>query len=449
MRGDGRMTQKIDYHVDLHLHTHYSNISGFKDSTNKPKDVMLYASSLGKKAVAFTDHESLGGVNKHLSICKELKANGELPEDFQVIIGNEIYLVDENEMNQQMANKERVPFYHFILLAKDDIGYRQLKELSTRAWMRIFTWRGIERKPTFYTDLEEIVGTNPGHLVATSACLGGYLARHILSEEYDKAEDFIAWCQDVFGKENFYLEMQPHYRKYDENGEEIITEQEIVNSWVRDSNYQATIATDAHYLTADHRAIHKAFLTSDNDEDKAGVRERSDFYETTYIMSSEDLHGYLDFYLGEEFVDECIMNTWKIKESVKGYNINRQQAPMEIPLPPESEWFISDEILDLLYDNEDQFGAILDMWESDNLYDGYLVSLCMKGASDEFLVNPYTIFKTFQRVNIECEEILGISKAGGYNMSAYFISMNKFIDIIWNEANAILGTSRGSAAGLN
>ena len=121
---------------------------------------------------------------------------------------------------------------------------------------------------------------------------------------------------------------------------------------------------------------------------------------------------------------------------------------MEIPLPPESEWFISDEILDLLYDNEDQFSAILDMWESDNLYDGYLISLCMKGASDEFLINSYTIFKTFQRVNVECEEILGISKAGGYNMSAYFISMNKFIDIIWNEANAILGTSRGSAAGF-
>ena len=72
-----------------------------------------------------------------------------------------------------------------------------------------------------------------------------------------------------------------------------------------------------------------------------------------------------------------------------------------------------------------------------------------KGASDEFLINSYTIFKTFQRINVECEEILGISKAGGYNMSAYFISMNKFIDIIWNEANAILGTSRGSAAGLS
>lgn len=443
------MTQKIDYHVDLHLHTHYSNISGFKDSTNKPKDVMLYASSLGKKAVAFTDHESLGGVNKHLSICKELKANGELPEDFQVIIGNEIYLVDEDEMNQQMANKERVPFYHFILLAKDDIGYRQLKELSTRAWMRIFTWRGIERKPTFYTDLEEIVGANPGHLVATSACLGGYLAKHVLSEEYDKAEDFIAWCQDVFGKENFYLEMQPHYRKYDESGEEIITEQEIVNSWIRDSGYQATIATDAHYLTADHRAIHKAFLTSDNDEDKAGVRERSDFYETTYIMSSEDLHGYLDFYLGEEFVDECIMNTWKIKESVEGYNINKSQIVCEIPLPPEEEWFQNEEMLDMFYENHEEFKYCLDAWESRNLYDGYLMSLCMKGASDEFLIpSKEEWWDTFKRLDQEFEEILGISELAGYNMSAYFIVMNKFIDIIWNDANSILGISRGSASGF-
>ena len=73
----------------------------------------------------------------------------------------------------------------------------------------------------------------------------------------------------------------------------------------------------------------------------------------------------------------------------------------------------------------------------------------MKGASDEFLIpSKDEWWDTFKRVNLEMEEVLGISNAGGYNMSAYFITMNKFIDIIWNEAEAILGNSRGSALGF-
>lgn len=443
------MTQeKIDYFVNGHSHTDYSNINKFKDSTNKAKEVMKYVASLGQKAVAFTDHEAMGGVNKHLLACEELKEKGQISQDFKVIVGNEIYLVDEDEMSRQMAIKERVSFYHFILLAKDDIGYRQLKELSTRAWMRMFVWRRIERKPTFYTDIEEIVGSNPGHLIATSSCLGGYVAKHILSEEYDKVNDFISWCQDVFGKENFYLEMQPHLRKYDEDDEEIITEQEIVNTWIRDRGIQSTIATDAHYLKRDQRMIHSAFLTSDNDEDRANARERADFYETTYHMSSQEIHEHLDYYLGKDFVNECIMNTWEIKESIGEYNIHRKQAPMEIPLPNQEDWYYTDEVFDFLEENEKHFPNVMKMLDSENLYDGYLVSLCMKGATDEFLVSREEWFEVWKRVDAEFEEILGISKAGGYNMSAYFITMNKFIDIIWNEANAILGVSRGSAAGF-
>ena len=167
-------------------------------------------------------------------------------------------------------------------------------------------------------------------------------------------------------------------------------------------------------------------------------------------MSSEDLHGYLDFYLGEEFVDECIMNTWKIKESVEGYNINKSQIVCEIPLPPEEEWFQNEEMLDMFYENHEEFKYCLDAWESRNLYDGYLMSLCMKGASDEFLIpSKEEWWDTFKRLDQEFEEILGISELAGYNMSAYFIVMNKFIDIIWNDANSILGISRGSAAGLS
>ena len=133
----------------------------------------------------------MGGHIKYLDACEELKSKGELPPDFKVILGNEIYLVDEQEMKSQMENKERVHFYHFIMNALDEVGHRQLRELSTRAWMRMFSWRGIERKPTYYEDIEEIIGSNPGHVIVSTACLGGYVGKHILNEEYDKVEDLL------------------------------------------------------------------------------------------------------------------------------------------------------------------------------------------------------------------------------------------------------------------
>lgn len=442
---------QLDKQVQLHGHTHYSNTGGFRDSVIKPSDAMKYVASLGQKAIAFTEHEQMGGHIKYLDACEELKSKGELPPDFKVILGNEIYLVDEQEMKSQMENKERVHFYHFIMNALDEVGHRQLRELSTRAWMRMFSWRGVERKPTYYEDIEEIIGGNPGHVIVSTACLGGYVGKHILNEEYDKVESFIEWCQDVFGKDHFFLEMQPHKRHYDEEGNEIISEQRIVNEWIYERNLPTIITTDSHYLKEEHRALHKAFLTSDQDDDKASVREVDSFYETTYLQSSEEIHNHLDHYLPTEFIDECIDNAWWISQQVKGYNLKKTQIVAEIPLPPEEEWFVNEEMLDLFYDNADEFEAILDMWESDNPYDAYLISLCMKGASDVFLIEnsiKYTLFKTFKRVNLECEEILGISKSGGYNMSAYFITMNKFVDIIWNEAEAILGNSRGSALGF-
>ena len=439
---------KLDKQVNIHSHSHYSNTGGFKDSVIKPGDAMKYVASLGQKAISFSEHEMMGGHIKYLDTCEALKDKGVLPQDFKVILSNEIYLVDEQQMKLQMENKERVPFYHFILVALDDIGHRQLRELSTRAWSRMFSWRGVERKPTYYEDIEEIIGENSGHVIASTACLGGYLAKHILNEDYDSVEGFIEWCQDIFGKDKFFLEMQPHKRKYDEEGNEITTEQEIVNTWIRDRGLPAIITTDAHYLTEDQRMLHKAFLTSDQDEDKASAREVDDFYETTYHMSSNEIHEYLDYYLGEDFINECIENAWWISQQVKGYNLKKRQIVTEIPLPPEEEWFVNEEMLDLFYDNEEHFSAILDMWESKNPYNAYLISLCMQGGSDSFLISKEEWFETFKRVNMECEEILGISEAGGYNMSAYFITMNKFIDIIWNDANAILGVSRGSAAGF-
>ena len=136
--------------------------------------------------------------------------------DFKVIRGNEIYLT-RNNLNASNFNKEKGDdFYHFILLAKDIEGYHQLCELSTRAWLQSFVYHRMRRVPTYYRDLKEIIGQNPGHVIGSSACLGGqapkFLLRYKETNDIKYLETAKRWCsyiRDIFGEGNFYLELQP------------------------------------------------------------------------------------------------------------------------------------------------------------------------------------------------------------------------------------------------
>ncbi len=117
-----------------------------------------------------------------------------------------------------------------------------------------------------------------------------------------------------YSTDNFFLEMQPHERAFDEDGQEIISEQRIVNEWIIQQGLPTIITTDAHYLAKEHRKFHKAYLTSDNDEDKASVREVDSFYATTYHMDTEEIHSYLNHYIDESLINQCIDNAWNIED---------------------------------------------------------------------------------------------------------------------------------------
>lgn len=174
--------------VHLHVHSEYSNIR-ILDSINKIEDMVLYVASLGQNSLALTDHECLSGHVKFLSIVEELKKENKINKDFKPILGNEVYLVDENQMNTEMKELGHTQFYHFLLLAKDNEGHEQLRKLSTRAWKRMFNYKGIDRVPTFYSDIESIVGANPGHIVVSNACLGGQLPNLIMKLIYEEDEE--------------------------------------------------------------------------------------------------------------------------------------------------------------------------------------------------------------------------------------------------------------------
>lgn len=163
-------------YASLHNHCYSSNLR-FLDSINRPEDMVNRALELGITGMAFTDHESLSAAVTILKLRDEIQK--EHP-NFKFIFGNEIYLIDDKEIGT--ANK----FYHFILLALDEIGWDQLRELSSRAWKRAYSFKGVMRVPTTYKDLEEVVKTNPGHIFASSACLGGEIPYKILQQHCGK-----------------------------------------------------------------------------------------------------------------------------------------------------------------------------------------------------------------------------------------------------------------------
>ena len=437
-----------DPFFNCHTHSEMSNIR-LKDCTIKVKDAILYvANTLGQTGYTLTDHENMSNHLKVLNTVKELKGSGKIPNTFKVGLGNEIYLIEEEELNNKLANKEYVSFYHFILIALDDIGHRQLRELSSRAWDRMFNYKGLDRVPTFKSDIEEIIGSNKGHVIGSTACLGGELSKSILIGDIDRTNGFINWCQTTFGDTNFYLEMQPHDPFLSVDGVDSITEQEVVNTWIAKQGLPTIITTDAHYLKAEDRKLHEAYLRSDEDEEvtNSGGREVGEFYATTYFMGINELRSRLN-YLSNEFFEDCVHNTYNIYERINFesyYNLFKQQDIMRIPLPPRNEWYWHDELVDLI--EELDLTNLLYLIDDTDDCNNYLASLWMQGF--EIRNIPREEWKeTLIRLDEEMENLLGISVAKNVTMSAYFILMHKFIDIIWEQANSIVGVSRGSAGG--
>ena len=123
----------MEYPGSLHSHTEFSNLK-LRDAIVRPNELIDYAIELGHEVVAFTEHESVSNAIKIEKYYKKIK---EKHPDFKVILGNEIYLC-RDDLNAENFQRGIDKYYHFILLAKDAEGHRQIRELSTRAWGRSY-----------------------------------------------------------------------------------------------------------------------------------------------------------------------------------------------------------------------------------------------------------------------------------------------------------------------
>lgn len=445
-------------YINLHTHTDYSNIR-MLDSINQLPLLFERCRELNMTGIAITDHESLSGHIKAIQYVndmrKKYKEKYEKEENeekripikreldywnnFKLVLGNEIYLT-RNDLTKENYIKGQDKYYHFILLAKDEEGHKQLRELSSRAWSHSFR-QFIERVPTYYKDIEEIIGSNPGHVIGSTACLGSefanlireYLDKQQSKEIRNKIDNFIQWCQKQFGKENFFIELQSSESD----------DQNIYNAcalaYAKARGIKAIITTDAHYLRKEDRPLHKAYLNAGE-----GDRETDAFYSGTYLQSIDDIKGYMHN-IKEEDINWMLDNTNYIASQIEEYSLYHKEIVPKIQL----------EFKEVRIDNYDIIRHIIKKCNleyinkfinSESEQDKCYINNIFYGLSKKINVDNWE--KYLIQIDKEVAEVWEITQKIGNELSSYFNTMSKVVDIMWNEGDSLVGVSRGSAGGF-
>lgn len=430
------MTIKDIKRFETHSHSEYSNIR-LIDCINRPKDLLITAAKLGYAGLTITDHECLSSHVQFLKIEKELKEQEKIPQDFKLGLGNEIYLTEDRKKSQK--------YYHFILIAKDNIGHKILRELSSKAWYNSYYDRFMERVPTLKSELEEVISKNPGHIIATTACLGGELANLVnelvklensknknneeIYNQKIKIIDFLNFCKKLFN-DDFYIEIAPSKSP----------DQIKFNTRVKDIakalNIKMIFATDAHYLTSKDREIHKAYLNS-----KDGEREVDDFYFYSHLMDNQEAFDNLYPYYNEEEFSELCAHTMEIFDKIEGYNLfHNPIIPMvEVKDYPKtlSYFGVNNSYKDELDSN---WKTIKSLLLSDNIQERYWINQCLEGLLEKDLFNEEYI----SRIETEADIIKTISEKLGNCLFAYFNTFQHYVDLFW-ECGSLSGPGRGSS----
>ena len=408
---------------EVHSHTHYSNLR-LLDCINRPKDLINRAIELGLSGITITDHEALCG---HMEINQYAKTLKEEYPDFKVALGNEIYLCQNRENGQK--------YYHFILIAKNKIGHRALRELSSRAWMNSWYDRGMERVVTTYEDLKEIMNKYPGSVIATSACMGGELstqthnmitARMIkdsVSAEaaHDRIVNFILFCKEIFG-DDFYIECAPG------KSEDQIAVNRTLVSIAKCFDVQMVIGTDAHYLKKEDRFIHESYLNS-----KGGEREVASFYEYAYLQSEDEVKENIAASIPDMY-EKMIATSMEIYNKIEEYSLEHKQTIPTVDV----KYYPKDDSLK-------EYPTLHKLLLSDDEQDRYWVNSCLKSLKDKDLWNETYLNRLEEEADIKST----ISEKLETNMFSYPNTLQHYINMFW-DCGSIVGAGRGSScSGLN
>ncbi|WP_270670388.1 DNA polymerase III subunit alpha [Paraclostridium bifermentans] len=359
--------------VHLHVHTEYSLLDGF----SRIKNLVNRAKELNMSAVAITDHGCMFGAIDFFKVAKK--------EGIKPIIGCEVYTAPRG-MKDKDPNFDKSQG-HLILLAKDTTGYQNLIKLVSAAYVQ-----GFYYKPR--VDIDEIKKHSEG-IIALSACLAGDVSQALMNRNYDKAKNIALKYKEIFGEENYYLEIQDHN----------LPEQKEVNRELirlsKEIGVGLVATNDVHYVRKEDSKIHDILMCIQMGKtvnDPARMRFGSDEF---YLKSREEMEEIFPE------VQEALDNTVKIAQMC---NVEFDFNTIHLPQ----------------YDVPDGYTP-----------QEYLRMLCFKGLKERYK-------KPSQEILDRLEYELGVIEKMGY--VEYFLITWDFINFA-RENSIMVGPGRGSAAG--
>lgn len=267
--------------VHLHSHTEYSLLDG----SNKIRDYVARVKELGMDSAAITDHGVMYGV---IDFYKECKAQGIRP-----ILGCEVYVAPGSRFDREPGQND-ARYYHLILLAENDQGYSNLSKIVSAGFLD-----GYYYKPR--VDKEILRKYHKG-IIASSACLAGEVARYLRMDMYDEAKKAALEYQDIFGTDNFFLELQDH--GYDDD--------KPVNAGLlrlsKETGIGLIATNDCHYTRAEDAEAHDLLLciqTGKKVTDEDRMRYPGGQF---YVKSPEEMSALFPY------APEALENTQKIAD---------------------------------------------------------------------------------------------------------------------------------------
>ncbi len=269
--------------VHLHLHTQYSLLDG----AIKIKSLFPKAQEMGFKALAITDHGNMFGAVKFFQEATS--------HNIKPIIGCEMYIAPGSRFEKKSSRGGADAAYHLVLLAKDETGYKNLIKLVTAGYLE-----GFYYKPRID---KELLREHSQGLIALSACLKGEIPANILSGNYEGAKNALHEYIEIFGRENFYLELMRLG----------LEEQERVNEGLlelaKEENVQVVATNDCHYLNPEDAEAHDILLCVQTGKKVEETNRMRMDTNQLYLKSPEEMAKIF------KDIPEAIENTVKIAEA--------------------------------------------------------------------------------------------------------------------------------------
>jgi len=359
--------------VHLHTHTEYSLLDGaarIESLVKKAKDV-------GMKALAITDHGVMYGVIDFYKAC--------LSQGIRPILGCEVYVAPHSRFDRRPQIDDNQ--YHLVLLAENEVGYKNILKLVSLGFTEGFYYKPrVDR---------ELLDQHSEGVIALSACLAGEISQAILNRNLKEAENAALFYKEIFGPDNFFLEIQDHG----------IAEQKEVNHYLLTLSKKLAIplvaTNDIHYINKSEANIHDVLLciqTGKTLNDTERMRFPTDEF---YLKTAEEMWQLFGY------IPEALDNTVQIAERCE---VKLEFGKLHLPNYEVPEG---------------------------HTVDSYLEELCRKGINERY--HPVTE-EVLKRLNYE----LGIIKQMGY--SGYFLIVWDMIHFARSKG-IYVGPGRGSAAG--